>query len=200
MKVSKNKFVSAIYDLYVGADNERELMESATKEHPLQFIFGMGTMLPAFEENIKNLETGSKFEFSLTAENAYGERVEENVVELPKNIFEVEGKFDDEYIKEGVTLPMMSSGGERMNGSVLEVKNDVVVMDFNHPLAGETLHFSGEIIDVHEPTIEEIAAINQSMGGGCGCGCNDHECDGCSDDHECGGGEGSHECGCGHKH
>ena len=51
---------------------------------------------------------------------------------------------------------MMDSNGNRMNGSVLEVKDDIVVMDFNHPLAGETLHFSGEVIDVHEPTAEEI--------------------------------------------
>ena len=72
-------------------------------------------------------------------------------MDLPKNIFEVDGKFDAEMIKEGNTVPMMDSNGNRMNGSVLEVKDDIVVMDFNHPLAGETLHFSGEVIDVHEP-------------------------------------------------
>ena len=200
MRISKNKFVSATYDLYVGDGDERELMESATEERPLQFIFGMGTMLPAFEENIKDLETGGKFQFTIAAKDAYGEYIEDNVVELPKNIFEVNGKFDDEYITEGATVPMMSSTGERMNGSVLEVKDNAVVMDFNHPLAGETLHFSGEIIDVHEPTAEEIAAINQAMsGGGCGCGCDGSDCDGeCGDDRECG--KGDHECGCGHQH
>ena len=202
MRISKNKFVSATYDLYVGEGEERELMESATEDRPLQFIFGMGSMLPAFEKEINELEEGSKFEFTLTAENAYGERIEENLVELPKSIFEVNGKFDDEYVVEGVTLPMMDSNGQRMNGSVYEVKEDVVVMDFNHPLAGETLHFSGQIIDVHEPTAEEIAAINQAMGmGGCGCGCEDQDCSGCGEEHTCGGGH-SHddECGCGHKH
>ena len=184
MRISKNKFVSATYDLFVGDGDERELMESASKEQPLQFIFGMGSMLPAFEEEIKDLEAGSKFEFTLTAENAYGERIEENVVDLPKNIFEINGKFDDEYIVEGITLPMMDSNGQRMNGSVYEVKEDVVVMDFNHPLAGETLHFVGEILDVHEPTAEDIAVINNTMGG-CGCGCDDHDCNSCGDDHEC---------------
>ena len=199
MKISKNKFVSVTYDLNVGDENERELMESATKENPLNFIFGTGSMLPAFEENIKELETGSEFQFSLSPENAYGEYIEENVAELPKTIFEVNGKFDEEYIKEGITLPMMSSTGERMNGSVLEVKENIVVMDFNHPLAGETLHFSGKVIDVHEPTEEEIAAINQAMGGGCcGGGC---DCDDCGDD-DCGGGnhENKGSCGCGCEH
>lgn len=65
-------------------------------------------------------------------------------------------------------------------------------MDFNHPLAGETLHFNGEVIDVHEPTAEEIAALTAPAGGcGCGCGCDDCG-SGCSDHgHEEG-------CGCGH--
>jgi len=202
MRISKNKFVSATYDLYVGEGDDRELMESATEEQPLQFISGMGTMLPAFEEEIKELETGSKFEFTLTAENAYGERIEENVAELPKSIFEVNGKFDDEYIVEGITLPMMDSNGNRMNGSVYEVKEDVVVMDFNHPLAGETLHFTGKIIDVHEPTAEEIAAVNQAMGiGGCGCGCDDQGCSGCGEDNDCGGSHNhGNDCGCENKH
>ena len=88
---------------------------------------------------------------------------------------------------------MMDSNGNRLNGSVLEVKDDVVVMDFNHPLAGETLHFSGEVIDVHEPTAEEIAALS-APAGGCGCGCDDCGSD-CGDhDHKDGG------CGCGSCH
>ncbi|MDR1724364.1 MAG: FKBP-type peptidyl-prolyl cis-trans isomerase [Tannerella sp.] len=182
MKILKNKLVAVAYDLSVGDDDDREMMESATKEQPLRFIYGIGAMLPAFEDNIKLLEAGDKFEFSLTPENAYGERIEENVIELPKKVFEVDGKFDTEYVKEGATLPMMSSSGERMNGSVLEVNDDVVLMDFNHPLAGETLFFSGEILDVHDPTDEEILAINKEMGG-CSChNCDDSCCDdGCCD-------------------
>ena len=109
-------------------------------------------------------------------------------MELPKHIFEIDGKFDSEHIKEGETVPMMSSDGNRMNGSVLEVKDDIVVMDFNHPLAGEMLHFSGEVIDVHDPTEEEITELNRLMSGGCGgcCDCGDDAC-GCGDD-ACGGG------------
>ena len=184
MKISEDKFVSLIYDLSVGEGDEIELMESATREHPLQFIFGMGTMLQEFENNINNLEAGSKFKFTLTPEQAYGEYNENFVAELPKKIFEVNGKFDDEYIKEGVTLPIKNASGDQMHGSVLEVKKNIVVMDFNHPLAGETLHYSGEILDVHEPTDEEINAINRFMFGGCGC-----ECDACGNSHECGGEE-----------
>ena len=147
MKITANKFVAVTYDLNVGEGEERELMEKAVAEAPLKFIFGTGAMLPAFEDALKGLEVGDKFDFSIAPADAYGEYVEDHVLDLPKNIFEVEGKFDSEIIKEGNTVPMMDSNGNRLNGSVLEVKDDVVVMDFNHPLAGETLHFSGEVIE-----------------------------------------------------
>ena len=183
MRISANKYVAVIYDLNVGEGEERELMEKATREVPLKIIYGTGMMIPAFEDALAGLESGDQFDFSLTPENAYGEYNEDHVLELPKNIFEIDGKFDSEMVKEGNTIPMMDADGHRMNGSVLEVKKDVVVMDFNHPLAGETLHFKGEVVDVHEPTAEEIAAMtSSSCGGGCeGCGggCGDHECGGC---------------------
>ncbi|MCD7936682.1 MAG: peptidylprolyl isomerase [Tannerellaceae bacterium] len=179
MKITANKFVSVTYDLNVGEGEERELMERATPEHPLTFIFGTGMMLPAFEEALKGLEVGDSFNFSLAPADAYGEYNEDYLMDLPKNIFEVEGKFDTEVIKEGNIVPMMDSNGNRLQGSVMEVKDDVVVMDFNHPLAGETLHFSGEVLDVHEPTAEEIAAMSSGGCGG-GCGCDDADCgEGC---------------------
>ena len=107
MKITANKFVAVTYDLNVGEGEERELMERATAETPLKFIFGTGAMLPAFEDALKGLEVGDKFNFSITPADAYGEYVEEHVLDLPKNIFEVDGKFDSEMIKEGNTVPMM---------------------------------------------------------------------------------------------
>lgn len=193
MKISANKYVAVIYDLNVGEGEEQELMEKATREVPLKFIYGTGMMIPAFENALLGLEEGAKFDFTITPENAYGEYKEENVLDLPKHIFEVDGKFDADMVKEGNTLPMMTADGQHVNGSVLEVKEDAVVMDFNHPLAGETLHFTGEVIDVHEPTSEEIAALT-APAGGCGCGCD--SCGGgCGDSN---GHDGS--CGCGGCH
>jgi FKBP-type peptidyl-prolyl cis-trans isomerase SlyD len=183
MKISEEKMVSLTYDLTVDEDGQTELMERATKEQPLTFMFGMGMMLEAFERNVEGLSVGDKFSFTLSSEEAYGEYIEENVVELPKSIFEIDGKFDDESITEGQTLPMMDARGNRMMGSVLEIKEEVVVMDFNHPLAGETLHFDGEVIDVHEPSPEEIAALSQEDG----CDCSG--CSSADEDGECSGGK-----------
>ncbi len=173
MKISANKFVSLAFDLNVGEGDDRELMDQMTVENPMNFIYGMGMMPEAFENHIKGLQPGDTFSITLTPEEGYGEA--EEYQELPKDIFEVEGKFDTERIFEGAVLPMMDSQGTRYQGLVIEIKDDMVVMDFNHPLAGETLHFDGSIVDVHEPTAEEIAALTT---GGCGDGCSSDGCGG----------------------
>ncbi|MDD2475814.1 MAG: peptidylprolyl isomerase [Dysgonamonadaceae bacterium] len=177
MKIETNKYVILSYDLHVGEDEERELMESATKETPLEFIFGTNSMLQSFEEQLEGKEPGDNFKFTLTSDEAYGEFDEEKILELPKNIFEVDGEIDNEMLFEGNTIPMMDTEGNRLMGSIVEVNDDVVSMDFNHPLSGETLHFEGNVIDVRDATPEEIASLFAEDGGGCS-GCSD---DGCGD-------------------
>jgi FKBP-type peptidyl-prolyl cis-trans isomerase SlyD len=107
----------------------------------------------------------------------------------------VNGNFDDELIKEGNTVPMMSSNGQRLNGLVLEVNEDNVKMDFNHPLAGEDLYFAGKVLEVREASDEEVAQI-LSGGGGCGCGSGGSCGSGCDDD-SCDTGHSGGGCGCG---
>ena len=195
MKIANNNFVALSYDLNVGEGDERELMERATEEQPLEFIFGTGSMLEAFEKNLDGLSVGDSFSFVLTPEQAYGEYSDEHVVDLPREIFEQDGELNEEIIFEGNTVPMMDSNGNRLNGSVVEVKEDVITMDFNHPLAGETLNFEGKVLAVRESTPEEIAALFAPQdGGGCGCGSG-----GCGDqnDSSCGTGGCGSGCGCG---
>ncbi|MDR0732821.1 MAG: FKBP-type peptidyl-prolyl cis-trans isomerase [Dysgonamonadaceae bacterium] len=183
MKISEDKFVALTYDLTVETEQagERELMERATEEHPLSFVFGMGMMLEAFEKNVEGLHVGDTFSFCLSPEEAYGEYIPENVAELPKKLFEVDGKFNAEQVAEGMTLPMMDTQGNRLMGSVLELKQDVVVMDFNHPLAGETLYFDGRVIDVHEVTPQEIAAMTHNEDSACShCNCHSGDETGCA--------------------
>ncbi len=179
MAISPNKFVRVSYELYVGGENERELMEEATAERPLEFIFGMGMMLPDFEQQLFGLAVGDSFDFVLTSEQAYGERTEDAVQELPKSIFvNAQGEFDAEVVVEGATLPLQTHDGQVVQGSVLEITDEVVVMDFNHPLAGETLHFIGKVLDEHEATgaeIEQFFGGQGGCGGGCSCGSGDGE-------------------------
>ncbi|GAP72646.1 cystathionine beta-lyase, Bsu PatB [Candidatus Symbiothrix dinenymphae] len=174
MKIANNAIVSVGYKLYVkNEEGKDELMEETTPDNPLRFMYGVGMMLPAFEKPLLGKEAGDRFSFKLSSEEAYGEYFEEQVVELARSLFEVDGRFDDQRVIEGATLPMMDDQGNRLQGSVLEVRRDAVVMDFNHPLAGEALEFEGVIYNVHEPDAEEIAEIT---GQGCGCS-NDCDCE-----------------------
>lgn len=199
MAITKNKMVSLTYDLRIeGA--EGEMIEQATSERPLTFVYGAGIMLPKFEALLEGLEQGSSFNINLPCEDAYGKIDENAIVDLPKHLFLVEGKFDDEIIKVGNTVPMMSASGQRMNGLVLEITDENVKMDFNHPLAGEDLFFSGDVLEVRDATDEEIAATVQ---GSCGCGSGGCGCDdsasscGCEDEACSTEAHGGGSCGCG---
>ena len=142
MTIAPNKFVALDYELYVGDENERILMEQTTPDRPLEYIQGMGMMLPAFEKQLFGLKAGDKFDFVLKCEEAYGEPSDEAVQELPREIFvDSEGKLDA-LVVEGATLPLHTPDGQIIRGSVLEIKEEVVVFDFNHPLAGEDLRKS----------------------------------------------------------
>ena len=186
MVVDKNKYVEVSYDLFIkDEDDKLELWEQAPKDAPLRFTFGLGMMLEKFEENLKGLKQGDKYDFTISKEDAYGEYEDGRVIELDKEIFMVDGEFAEE-VKEGNIVPMMNADGNRMNGIVLEIKKDKVKMDFNHPLAGEDLNFRGEVLVVRDATPEEIAiATKPHRCGGCGGGGCQGDCGGCGGDSSC---------------
>ena len=193
LEIGKYKMVTLTYDLRVD-DEQGEMVEQATEAQPLEFLYGAGVMLPKFESHLAGLRQGEPFTIKLNKTDAYGEVNREAIVELPKHVFLVDGNFDAELIKVGNTVPMMSSNGQRLNGLVLEVSDDIVKMDFNHPLAGEDLYFAGTVLNVREASDEEVAQI--LSGGGCGCGsgsCSTSSCD----DGSCDPNENSGGCGCG---
>lgn len=193
-EIGKYKMVTLTYDLRID-DEKGELVEQATTEQPLEFLYGAGMMLPKFESELIGLKQDDPFTIKIESTEAYGAINNEAIVELPTNVFLVNGEFDAELIKVGNTVPMMSSNGQRLNGLVLEVTDETVKMDFNHPLAGEDLYFAGKVVEVREASDEEVAQI-LSGGGGCGCGSGgDCSTDGCGDG-SCGTESGG-SCGCG---
>lgn len=187
METVENKYIALTYKLYSIEEGKKDLEEETTAEHPFQFISGLGLTLDSFEDQVKDLKPGDKFDFIISSADAYGEYDPEHIIDLPKDIFVVEGKFDSERVVEGEIIPLMTAEGQRINGSVVEVKDDVVVMDMNHPLAGCDLNFVGEIVESRPATNEELAEVAHMMsGGGCSCGCDDCG-DGCGDhNHQCG--------------
>lgn len=191
MEIAKHSMVTLTYDLRID-DEQGEVIEQATADRPLQFLYGAGTMLPKFESHLAGLTQGQPFEIRLSKNDAYGDVNEDAIVDLPKSVFLVDGKMDEELIAVGNTVPMMSSNGQRLNGLVLSIDDETVKMDFNHPLAGEDLFFAGKVLEVREASDEELAQI--LSGGGCGCGSGGCGDDGCGSDHH---DHGHGGCGCG---
>ncbi len=173
MKISQNSVVELIYTLFVDGN----IADQTTEERPLDFIFGTGNLLPKFEENISGKEANEEFDFKLTASEGYGEVTKEAHIELPKNVFETDGQIQEGLLTIGNTIPMMNSMGGVVPGKVLEVKEETVVMDFNHPMAGKDLHFTGKILSVRAATEEELKNGLHGELAGSSCG---SECSSCS--------------------
>ena len=156
MKIEKNKVVSLTYTLrYDSAKGE--IVQEVKEDRPFVHLFGIGSLLPAFEENLKGLDVGSEFGFHLPFKEAYGEIREDDVVKLSKDIFMKDGKLDTELLQIGRLIPMKNDDGHVIEGKILAIEDDGVVMDFNHPLAGKDLHFSGTILDVRNASDEEVS-------------------------------------------
>lgn len=156
MIISNNKVVSLTYELKL--DNAQgEIVEVTSSDSPLVFLYGAGNMLPKFEENLANLKLNDNFEFTLVAEDAYGPLISEAVIDLPIDVFMVEGKIDPEMLRIGNVIPMQDNQGNPLEGLVIGVDEASVKMDFNHPMAGKTLYFTGTIIDLRDATEEEIS-------------------------------------------
>lgn len=161
MKIEKNKMVSLIYELRE-SNAEGRIIEVLDEKRPLSFIFGTGKLLPVFESNISTLIKDDTFSFSLDTEMAYGEKREEMVVNVPISVFETDGKLNEDICYVGNEVPMMDTEGNPLNGIINEITDTYVRMDFNHPMAGQDLFFTGKIIEVRNATDEEIAAIYDS--------------------------------------
>ena len=181
MENKHNQMMAVAYKLYIDDENSRHLVEEAPKSKPFRFITGFGIALDAFEEKLKGLKAGEEFEFALNTDQAYGQRREDMVLELEREMFFVDGKFDHQHIYPQAVIPLQNEEGTRFYGRVVEIGEEKVTVDLNHPLAGEVLHFKGEVVENREATEEEISQLMKQMTGGCGgnCGSCGGGCDSC---------------------
>lgn len=189
-KIQPGKYVELYYDLYEITPDGDKLVHHMTADDAERIVFGVtqGVIEP-LEKALDGLQQGDSFEAVVKPDEAYGQYDPEKLVTLPRDIFVVEGKFDDEVVRPGAVLPMMTADGMRISGLVKEVTDTDVKMDFNHPLAGKDVKFKGTVKVVRDATPEEL----QPVEGGCGCGCSS-----CGDDCSCDSSEncGDKSCGC----
>lgn len=156
MSISKNMVVSITYALRL--DNAGgELVQQVDNTNPLVFLFGYGQLLPKFEENLLGKSSGDNYEMTLSPEDGYGVREEQAVVDIPLDVFMVDGKLAEDMITVGNTVHLRNQDGMPLSGIVLKRSLEFVTVDFNHPLADKTLHFTGTVLDIREATADEIA-------------------------------------------
>lgn len=171
-QIKPGKYFEMTYTLSrVNPDGSEEALHEMTAEDPEKAIFGVTRgFVPALEKALEGLKAGDKFDVTATPEEGFGPYDPEEVVTLPKDIFMVDGKFDEEAFYPGALAPMMTADGYRIDGLVQEVKPDSVVVDFNHPLAKDNVRLKGEVTVVRDATPEELQP-SHGCGGGCGGGC-----------------------------
>ena len=135
-KIQNGKYVELGYDLYeVAADGSQKLVHQTDIEDPEKFVYGVTEgMIEPLERAVEGLEVGGTFDIIVKCDDAFGPHDPDQVAELDRDIFVVDGKFDDKKIKPGAIVPMMTADGYRINGLVTAVSLTHVTMDFNHPL------------------------------------------------------------------
>ncbi|MDP3987491.1 MAG: peptidylprolyl isomerase [Nanoarchaeota archaeon] len=114
--------------------------------HPLEFEIGSGQVLPGFEEAIKTMKKGEKKEFEILPENAYGERRDELRKDVPRN--SVPPTPNGKAPEKGMILTIQTPQGQNFPVKIIDVSEDAITLDLNHPLAGEKLLFNVELVEI----------------------------------------------------
>lgn len=158
MKIEANKVVKIVYELEIGDGNNKEMLEIVQDDEPMVFIQGMSGLPEAFEAQLDGLQAGDEFKFSVDAADGYGEPDPEAIIDFPIENFKIEdGKVPEGMLEIGNMIPFSNDEGNRMNGRIVEITDEFVILDFNHPLAGQNMHFTGKVLGVRDATKDEIA-------------------------------------------
>ena len=147
MVIADAKVVSIHYTL---KNKDGELLDKSEEGEPLSYVHGTESIIPGLEAALAGKSAGDKLSVSVAPEQGYGLRSESLVQELPRDAF---GEIDD--IQEGMRFQAESENGTQVI-SVTNVAADVITVDGNHPLAGETLNFDVEVDNVRDATTQEI--------------------------------------------
>lgn len=156
MTIDDHSIVTLTYEVRDGGPSG-PLLERMDVNYPFKFMFGVGKMLPAWERRIYGLKSGMGFSFQLAPEDAYGVPDKEHLLEMPLDLFKNEREqIEPGLLVEGQFVTLTDADGKAVNAKILKWDDQVVSLDANHALAGKTLFFSGAILDVREPTVDEL--------------------------------------------
>ena len=160
MQIAKDSVVSIHYTL---RDETGEVLDTSNGRDPLEYLQGAGQIIPGLESELEGKKAGDEFSVTIEPEHGYGSRDESLVHDVPKTEFET-----PDEIEVGMQFRVGAEGGTLIM-VVAGVGDDVVTLDGNHPLAGETLAFDVSVTGVRRATEDEIKASQHVHGSGCGC-------------------------------
>jgi FKBP-type peptidyl-prolyl cis-trans isomerase SlyD len=154
--VQNDVVVSMEYTLHV----DGEKIDSSEGQDPLQFLVGYGNIISGLEREMMGMKVGESKDVIIQPADAYGEFDEEAFMDVPRDQFP-----QDMPLEEGLELTVRDDGGQTRYARVEAIDGDVVTLNFNHPLAGDELHFSVKVTDLREPTTEELEHGHVHQGG-----------------------------------
>jgi len=155
--VQKDVVVSMEYTLHV--DNEE--IDSSKGQDPLQFLAGHGNIITGLEREMMGMKVGESKDVIIPPAEGYGEYDEEAFMSVPRDAFP-----KDMSIEEGVELSVRDDSGQSRYARVDTIEGDNVTLNFNHPLAGDELHFNVKVVALREPTSEELEHEHVHQGDG----------------------------------
>ena len=147
MQIAQNSVVAFHYTL---TNDAGEVLDSSEGREPLTYLHGAGNIIPGLEKELEGRAAGEKLNVSVSPEEGYGELQEQLLQEVPRDAFQ-----GVESIEPGMQFQAQTQGGPLMV-TVKKVEGDTVVVDGNHPLAGQQLNFDVEIAEVREASAEEV--------------------------------------------
>ena len=154
MSINSNTVVSLTYELHTTTpEGQQVFVEKANEDQPLVFLFGVGMMLPKFEEHLLGLNVGDEYSFELSPADGYGEIDATAHVDLPIDMFAEAG---GELPNVGDVIPLQDNQGNSFRAGVTGVSETQISVDLNHPMAGKNLIFAGKILTVREATADEL--------------------------------------------
>lgn len=146
-KVKNDVVVAMAYELNL---DDGEFIDSASASEPLLYLHGHNNIIPGLERELTGLSIGDEKTVAVAPGDGYGEYDETAKQVVARNMFP-----DDIELEEGMALQLQDDGGNVHQAFVDDVQNDHVLINFNHPLAGRTLHFNVKIVDLRASTKEE---------------------------------------------
>lgn len=157
MNVTKDKVVSIDYTL---TGDTGQVLDSSNGRAPLAYLHGAGNIIPGLEQALEGRNQGDQLNVSVPPEQAYGSRDEKLIQAIPRTAFQGAPE-----LKPGMQFQANTNMGPRVL-TIVEVRPNEVMVDANHPLAGQTLTFDVKVVDVRDATTEELSHGHPHGAGG----------------------------------